>query len=618
MTLVPSDELAEDPERLQKVAQQLTGLRLSDLVAFATITTPGDQYTSPESQNAEACARTLLDLPADQPLGEVCFLLLLSAPIMSKYYVSIAELTRMVKRAFGQENPDGVLVVPVRTISTTPIIEEKWSLRVFIKDLRQACKLLKINKGTSTPADAARTLLGFFVERTYIRGLPEIKACYVVKKSQVVEGPGGKLEKKNRWLIETDGSDLAAVLRLPTQHLQKAMCLSNHIHEVYKVLGIDAAAAVLFREIKLVLSFDGTFIDSRHILMIVDSITHSGRLIPMSRHGIQMTESSPLLMASFEQTIEVLTRAFWHGSEDPIKGISEAVMLGMPIPAGTGPMDIVPAPYKPGVFAGYSGSSTADPSSDGGDRLPSITPLPPTKFVISGMNPEYWVATSKLFPALQVASGKGGSSLAPKSLLNVEARGGRLEGLWASFGPPTWEDRTASGSTNGGEGCSATMDVDSDGFGMPPSDADGFSSSSSASSASSASSHRRPGGARSQGATSPCRFNPRSPSPDFQTGFEEGEYDGSYREPAHSPTYSPPGDHLPPAPWGVAPRYTRSNCIPPQPDFPKNAASSEGGDGIGGDEEYDPCSPEYHPPPRTQTPAPGQQHEEYDPTSPEF
>jgi hypothetical protein len=54
---------------------------------------------------------------------------------------------------------------------------------------------------------------------------------------------------------------------------------------------------------------------------------------------LQMQEHLP--KCSFEETVEVLTDAAAFGEIDTLKGISDNIMLGQTIPAGTGVMEII-------------------------------------------------------------------------------------------------------------------------------------------------------------------------------------------------------------------------------------------------------------------------------------
>jgi DNA-directed RNA polymerase beta' subunit len=82
---------------------------------------------------------------------------------------------------------------------------------------------------------------------------------------------------------------------------------SNNLHEINACLGIEAAAAMLFSELRLVLSVEGTFVHDRHFQLIVDVMTHSGSIVPLSRHGLNKNMNTGILArASFEATVDQL------------------------------------------------------------------------------------------------------------------------------------------------------------------------------------------------------------------------------------------------------------------------------------------------------------------------
>ena len=55
-------------------------------------------------------------------------------------------------------------------------------------------------------------------------------------------------------------------------------------------------------------------------------------------------KESALMLASFEKTADHLFDAAFFGQEDPILGVSESIISGMPMAIGTGFFDLL---YKP-------------------------------------------------------------------------------------------------------------------------------------------------------------------------------------------------------------------------------------------------------------------------------
>ena len=72
-----------------------------------------------------------------------------------------------------------------------------------------------------------------------------------------------------------------------------------------------------------------------------------GQVLGMTRFGIEKMKESVLTLASFEKTADHLFDAALHGRKDQIIGVSDRVILGIPILVGTGVFSIM---YKPCIF----------------------------------------------------------------------------------------------------------------------------------------------------------------------------------------------------------------------------------------------------------------------------
>ena len=83
---------------------------------------------------------------------------------------------------------------------------------------------------------------------------------------------------------------------------------SNHILEVFQCLGLEAARHTLLSEMRKVIEFDGSYVNYRHLSILCDSMTRGGSFMPITRHGINRQEASPLAMASFEETTDIFFR----------------------------------------------------------------------------------------------------------------------------------------------------------------------------------------------------------------------------------------------------------------------------------------------------------------------
>jgi DNA-directed RNA polymerase subunit A" len=140
--------------------------------------------------------------------------------------------------------------------------------------------------------------------------------------------------KNDEWFIVTEGTNLEAVLQL--EEVDPTRTYSNDLHEVEEVLGIEAARALVAQEVKRVLDEQGLDVDIRHMYLVADAMTWSGRLKPIGRHGVVGAKESPLARAAFEVTVKTLVEAAVRGEEERFRGVVENIIAGKYIPIGTG------------------------------------------------------------------------------------------------------------------------------------------------------------------------------------------------------------------------------------------------------------------------------------------
>jgi DNA-directed RNA polymerase III subunit RPC1 len=69
-------------------------------------------------------------------------------------------------------------------------------------------------------------------------------------------------------------------------------------------------------------------------------MTYKGEVHGITRFGISKMSESTLMLASFEQTSEHLFDAAVCGKSDAVLGVSESVILGVPISVGTGCIEL--------------------------------------------------------------------------------------------------------------------------------------------------------------------------------------------------------------------------------------------------------------------------------------
>lgn len=70
-----------------------------------------------------------------------------------------------------------------------------------------------------------------------------------------------------------------------------------------QVLGIEAVRKALERELYHVISFDGSYVNYRHLALLCDTMTCRGHLMAITRHGVNRQDTGPLMKCSFEETV---------------------------------------------------------------------------------------------------------------------------------------------------------------------------------------------------------------------------------------------------------------------------------------------------------------------------
>ena len=177
-----------------------------------------------------------------------------------------------------------------------------------------------------------------------LRGVPGVERAFINEKSKVRVIEDGSLYTSKsdplckEWVLETSGSSLAAVLSIPG--VDASRTYSNQFIEIFEVFGIEAARTAVLRELTQVLAFDGSYVNHRHLALLVDVMTVRGYLTPVTRHGINRADNGALMRCSFEETVEILLEAAAFGELDDCRGVSENLILGQMAPAGTGEFDV--------------------------------------------------------------------------------------------------------------------------------------------------------------------------------------------------------------------------------------------------------------------------------------
>ncbi|EUC33479.1 hypothetical protein COCVIDRAFT_111692 [Bipolaris victoriae FI3] len=190
-----------------------------------------------------------------------------------------------------------------------------------------------------------RKLEKHLLDDVTLRGVRGVERAFIREHTVTVEKEDRSLmHSKNNdlckeWVLDTTGTSLAEVLAI--EGVDATKTYSNSFIEILGVLGIEAARAGLLKELGMVLSFDGSYVNHRHMALLVDIMCQRGLLMAITRHGINRNDTGALMRCSFEETVEILLEAAGFGELDDCRGVSENIMLGQLAPMGTGEFDVV-------------------------------------------------------------------------------------------------------------------------------------------------------------------------------------------------------------------------------------------------------------------------------------
>lgn len=70
-------------------------------------------------------------------------------------------------------------------------------------------------------------------------------------------------------------------------------------------LGIEAVRKSIEKEMNHVISFDGSYVNYRHLALLCDVMTAKGHLMAITRHGVNRQETGALARCSFEETVSI-------------------------------------------------------------------------------------------------------------------------------------------------------------------------------------------------------------------------------------------------------------------------------------------------------------------------
>jgi DNA-directed RNA polymerase II subunit RPB1 len=192
-----------------------------------------------------------------------------------------------------------------------------------------------------------------------LTGMEGIGRVFVrtLKNEMLYDEPLGGYVTKDQYVLDLEGTNLYDLFVFPGVDMTRTF--SNDIHEINEVFGIETARLALYEEFNEV--FSSEKVNYHHLSVLVDSMTFSGRIVPVNRFGMKKNETGVLAKSSFEETSKVMFEAAVGAEYDTMRGVSANIMFGQKPPCGTGFVDILVDESKlPEGPEGAEGADTTD------------------------------------------------------------------------------------------------------------------------------------------------------------------------------------------------------------------------------------------------------------------
>jgi len=222
---------------------------------------------------------------------------------------------------------------------------------VSVEDVLKALDKLKLGKVYVDPDDPYTVRIELKPEKVDYTKIEKIRLKITETRIKGIRGVKKVIIQRrgNEYVLIAEGSNLEEVMIVPGVDYRRVY--TNNIAEIARVLGIEAARTAIIREIKNVLDEQGLDVDIRHVMLLADIMTWTGKIRQVGRMGVAGEKHSVLARATFEMTVQKLVEAAAQGAEDNLVGVAENIIVGQTIPVGTGVVE---------VYMGFKSSKSSE------------------------------------------------------------------------------------------------------------------------------------------------------------------------------------------------------------------------------------------------------------------
>lgn len=327
LTIFMRPDIRNSKEDARRLAQTLEFTLLRDVVTTCRIYyDPRDSETliAEDQEWLSFFAEFERDTSDEQPTSPWILRMELDREKMFNKNITMEEISAVIRAAYPMDVP----------LSYTDHNASTMVLRI---------RMLATNDAQSNVLDQLteiKSLQTKLLQQTLIRGLPGLRSVSFRKLSKETEDEICELDPEtgtykpvDQFVLETYGTNFIDAAIHPD--VDGLRLTSNHIHDIYDNLGIEAACRMLYREIMTLFEQASAQVNYRHVSLLCDAMCNRGRMMPVDRYGVNKKKTGPLAKASFEQTEVLMLNAAMYGELDPITGVSANIMTGQPIRGGT-------------------------------------------------------------------------------------------------------------------------------------------------------------------------------------------------------------------------------------------------------------------------------------------
>ncbi len=204
--------------------------------------------------------------------------------------------------------------------------DDNLVLRLRFSDSSLLSKSKQKSLDQSDAIHMLKTIQDNLLNLTVLKGVKNIPKVITRTIKNYITKKEGNFVPVDIWVLDTVGSNLVDILGIDGIDYKRTV--TNDIQETYRVLGIEAARQCIYNEIEEAITFDGTYVNCRHIEVLCDRICATEKMVSVFRHGINNDDIGPIAKASFEETPEMFLRAARHAELDLMTGVSSNIMCG--------------------------------------------------------------------------------------------------------------------------------------------------------------------------------------------------------------------------------------------------------------------------------------------------